>query len=208
MQKKILLLLLIGFKMTASSPQDSLETLLQGNQRFCTQKLTKTSKGQVTSLSYKVHSPFAVIVCCSDARVAPEIVFDQGLGDLFVVRVAGNVIGPYELESIRFAVGSLGANCILVIGHQNCGAVNAVVENQITQVPYLAQLIQPAVTKARQEDPSNLLKRSIELNAIGMVSFLNEFKLFSDLKAQKKLIIVPAYHDFTTGQIQILDSNL
>lgn len=110
--------------MPSSKPIDR---LLEGNERYVrfesehpnrsSERLLETAKGQ---------KPFAIIVGCSDSRVAAEILFDQGIGDLFIVRVAGNVVGPIELASIRFAVEHLGVSLIFVLGHENCGAIQAV----------------------------------------------------------------------------------
>ncbi len=204
MFKKISFILLVSTKIFALAPNESLNRLIEGNKRFCNQSFEQIQSNKFSSVSFKEHSPFAVVVACSDARVAPEIVFDQGIGDLFVVRVAGNVIGSFELESIQYAVAHLGASCILVMGHQNCGAVDAVVQNQIEGIPFLAQMIQPAVVLAKQYQTNNILRTSIELNAIRMAAFLKQFNIFKTLQSNGKLLILPAYYNFQTGRVDIL----
>ncbi|HEX5667623.1 MAG TPA: carbonic anhydrase, partial [Chitinophagaceae bacterium] len=107
---------------------DPLERLMVGNKRFMTghpvhpdetlERIRKLKKGQ---------NPFVVIVSCSDSRVPPELVFDQGIGDVFSIRTAGNVIGDYELGSIEYAVEHLGVKLVMVMGHENCGALDAYV---------------------------------------------------------------------------------
>ena len=89
--------------------------------------------------------PFAIILGCSDSRVSPEILFDQGIGDLFIVRVAGNVAGPVELDSIEYAALYLKSSLVLVLGHENCGAITAVLDGQTKEIEHVADLIAPAI---------------------------------------------------------------
>src|SRR5947208_9005654 len=113
----------------AVDPAEAIDKLKEGNGRYASGKLQHP--GQTTERRAELtkdQHPFAVIVSCSDSRVPPEIVFDQGLGDLFVVRVAGNVIDDHGLGSIEYAVDHLGARLIVVLGHQSCGAVKAAKE--------------------------------------------------------------------------------
>src|SRR5438105_8805589 len=109
---------------------DALQRLVDGNKRYAQDELLHAdhSADRRNSL-VQGQNPFATIVGCSDSRVPPEAIFDQGVGDLFVVRIAGNVAGPIELDSIDYSIKVLGASVILVLGHEACGAVNAVIEN-------------------------------------------------------------------------------
>jgi len=108
-----------------------LDRLLEGNKRYVSFESEHPNRSRERLLeTAKEQNPFALIVGCSDSRVAAEILFDQGIGDLFIVRVAGNVVGPIELASIRFAVEQLGVSLIFVLGHENCGAVQAVFSGQ------------------------------------------------------------------------------
>lgn len=111
--------------------QDIWANLVEGNQRYMRDhpKHPHQSLKRIKELNSGQH-PFAVIVSCSDSRVPPELIFDQGLGDLFVIRTAGNVIGDFELGSIEYAVEHLGANLIVVLGHDGCGAVSAFIEHK------------------------------------------------------------------------------
>ncbi len=110
---------------------DPLKKLLEGNERYVRFESEHPNRSRERLLeTAKEQKPFAVIVGCSDSRVAAEILFDQGIGDLFIVRVAGNVVGDIELASIRFAVEQLGVSLIFVLGHENCGAVQAVFTGQ------------------------------------------------------------------------------
>ena len=120
----------------------AIERLLAGNRRHAESRQqhprqTPERRVEVT----EGQDPFAIILGCSDSRVAPEIIFDQGLGDLFIIRVAGNVIDAVGVDSIEFAANHLGASIVLVLGHENCGAVSAVVTNQASDIPTVARLI-------------------------------------------------------------------
>lgn len=189
----------------AESPKQAFAKLKEGNQRFVEGKLEFPNQSPKARKATKLaQSPFAIIVACADSRVAPEIVFDQGIGDLFVIRVAGNVIGPYELESIQYAAKYLGSSYILVMGHQNCGAVKAVVDDAATDIPFIAQLIRPSVKKAKKSQAKDILKMSIEMNAETMVDFIMRCPEISKLQSQGKLEGSAAYYDFSTGQVKFL----
>ncbi len=159
---------------------DPLQQLMEGNQRYL-----KGKKKRAES----VQSPFAVVVACSDSRVAPELIFDQGRGELFVVRVAGNVVGDLGMESIRFAVDALGSSFIMVMGHEGCGAVAAVMDGQTKTIPAIASLIGPAV-KGKKD-----LKEGIEANVAHVVRTLQ--KSFN-------VPVVGSYYDFQTGKVELV----
>lgn len=113
-----------------STPQESLKALMDGNERyrkgtFLKQDLSQAKRQDLVENGQK---PFAVVLTCSDSRVPPELLFDQGLGDIFVVRVAGNVVDPLALGSIEYGLEHLGANLLVVLGHSKCGAVKATVD--------------------------------------------------------------------------------
>jgi len=145
--------------------------LQQGNQRFATARPVRPDQSPETRLSIsKAQRPFAVVLSCSDSRLPPELIFDQGLGDLFVVRVAGNIVDPAGLGSIEYAVEHLTTPLIVVLGHQNCGAVSATLESlQHHHEPHndiaaLVAAITPAVAVAGGQ-PGDLLTNSIKANA-------------------------------------------
>src|ERR1700733_14101977 len=127
---------LIQISLFGLTPDQALASLMEGNQRFSKDKslhLDRTSERRQELISKQ--APYAIIVGCSDSRVAPEIIFVQGMGDLFIVRVAGNVFGPLELESIEFAIFALKSVLILVLGHENCGAIKAVIQGKTEEIP-------------------------------------------------------------------------
>lgn len=186
------------------SSETALNRLLQGNERFVQEKPLHPNQNadRRKSISSK-QTPFAVIVGCSDSRTAPEIIFDTGLGDLFVVRVAGNVIGSLEMESIDYAVHHLHASLILILAHENCGAINATLKNQTSEIPEIAKLIQPAVQTALDENSTDALTTAIKLNALNMKQFLENSDLKKLIK-NEKVQIKAAYYNFDTGSVQII----
>lgn len=187
------------------TPSDAFDKLLKGNQRFKSGKPLFPNQGMARRESVvKVQNPFAVVVACSDSRVAPEILFDQGIGDLFVIRVAGNVIGPLEMESIEYAVKYLKASCVLVMGHENCGAVKAVISGQTEDVRYIAQLINSSVIKAKATGLSNLLERATKFNAQTMTKFIKQSSIVSELIEKGKLEVRSAFYNFETASVEVL----
>lgn len=186
-------------------PEEALKLLIEGNQRFAEGNKKGAGRGPERRLAQKTsQNPYAVIVACSDSRVAPEMLFDAGIGDLFVVRVAGNVITEVGMESVTYAVNLLGSSVVLVMGHQNCGAVKAVLAAKDQTIPQIAGLIEPAAVKAQNEGASNLLERATELNAINMKEILLQNSEISKKVKGKQLIVKAAYYDFATGKVKVL----
>lgn len=182
----------------------ALQTLIEGNQRYVKDQLEHPNRtSERREAITHTQKPFAVIVGCSDSRVSPEILFDQGVGDLFVVRVAGNVVGPLELDSIDYAVHVLGSSVVLVLGHESCGAVTAVVEDQIQTIPAIAKLIKPAVEKAKKES-KEVIKHAIFANVQMVVEQLKKKKALSSLIEKKKLQVVGGYYNLKTGKVDLL----
>lgn len=188
-----------------SSPDKSLERLLQGNERYIHDKLlhpdrTQERREELTSSQ----APFATIVGCSDSRVSPEIIFDQGIGDLFVVRVAGNVVGPLELDSIDFSAAILGSSIILVLGHEKCGAVNAVLNRQTQGIEAIAKLIEPAVAKSRSASGGNPLENAVKENVLMVVNQLKNSKVVGRLIQENKLKVAGGYYHLGSGEVELI----
>jgi len=145
------------------TPQQAFDRLVLGNSRYMEGHIQRPSLQSLRRMEiHEKQRPFAVIVGCSDSRVPPEIIFDQGLGDLFVVRVAGQVVGPIELDSIEYGVKYLGASLVLVLGHENCGAVGAVLAGQTAAIEEVAALIEPAVAMAHPKTLENAVKANVQ----------------------------------------------
>lgn len=187
------------------TPQNALKKLIEGNKRYVNDQLLHPRRDQYRREAVQsTQKPFACILACSDSRVSPEIVFDQGIGDLFVVRVAGNVISAVELESIKFSAAVLNSSIILVLGHENCGAVNAVLAGQTKDIPAIAGYIQPAVDAIRDK-PGNPLVNAIKENVKRMVSQLKNNPLISDFIKQNKINVIGGYYNLSSGNVELLD---
>jgi carbonic anhydrase len=188
--------------------KNPMERLTQGNQRYVTSTTVChedwTAKRSALLENQK---PFAVIVACSDSRVPPEIIFDQSLGDLFVVRVAGNIVDDFAVGSIEYGVNILGANLVLVLGHSNCGAVDAALkgmkfDNHIQEV---LNAIQPAIAATKGES-GDLLEKAIKANVRIVEEKLKTSKpLLAKLLESGSLRIMGAYYDLESGKVEFLD---
>ncbi len=188
----------------AMTPEKALQTLVEGNKRFSTDKsLHPDRTRERREETANKQEPFAIILGCSDSRVAPEIIFDQGIGDLFIVRVAGNVVSPIVLDSIEFSAIYLHSSIILVLGHENCGAVNAVIQGTTKDIENVAEIIQPAAACTAHQ-PGNRLESTIKVNAQLMANQLKKSPALSRLISEKKLSILPAYYNFHSGQVELL----
>jgi carbonic anhydrase len=143
-----------GTVQEVSIPADPLERLIEGNQRFRDfhPLHPDQTRGKMRELTGGQH-PFAVVLSCSDSRVPPELVFDQGLGDLFVIRTAGHLVDNYELGSIEYAVEHLGVKLIVVLGHEQCGAVQAFIEHRNDSLPGHIQDLMNALKAEMEEEP-------------------------------------------------------
>lgn len=187
-------------------PEEGLKRLKQGNQRFVSEALLHPNRTEERRLSISQRqSPYAVIVTCSDSRVVPEVIFDEGLGDLFVIRVAGNIVGLTELESIEFAVGYLHPVIVVVMGHKNCGAVEAVIKREAQGIPVIARLIEPSVEKARNFKSKDLLQLAVKFNALKMCEHLLKSPVIDKKIKKKSLALYGAYYDIKTGVVEFLN---
>lgn len=190
------------YKITA---QYALKKLIVGNRRFVSyQSQHPRQDKERRSEMIGGQNPFAVILTCSDSSVAPEIIFDQGLGDLFVIRTAGNVIDDIALGSIEYAVEHLDVPLIIVLGHQYCGAVIAALQEDNPTSSHISSIfekITPAIEKSRKMD-GDLLENAINENINLNVNCLrNSEPVLSDLFAQGKVKIGGARYDVDTGMV-------
>jgi carbonic anhydrase len=196
------LLFFLNLEAKDNLTDQALEKLKQGNLRYVHDSMRNgdlTSSRRQSILSKQ--NPFAVIVGCSDSRVPPEIIFDQGLGDLFTIRVAGNVVGDLELESILYAAKAVKTPLILVLGHQNCGAVKAVLEGNTELITNIANLIEPAIARAKTCKPP-VLNCAIKYNVTGVVHKLLQDKSLAKMVSEKKLNVVGAYYNLDSGVVE------
>ena len=191
------------------APADAVSKLKEGNGRYTSGNLQHP--GQTTERRAELtkdQHPFAVILSCSDSRVPPEIVFDQGLGDLFVVRVAGNVIDDHGLGSIEYAVDHLGARLIVVLGHQSCGAVKAAKETIAAKskasghIQSLVTAIRPVVEATAKDD----LDTTVKANVKHVVQALRSSTPILKAKVDSgEVQVIGGYYSLDTGAVSLLD---
>jgi carbonic anhydrase len=187
--------------------EQALQRLLDGNDRFVSGK--SMHPNQTTDRRAAVaggQSPFAIVLACSDSRVAPELIFDQGLGDLFVIRNAGNVLDDHVLGSMEYAVEHLHVPLIIVVGHSKCGAVTAAVAGG--EVPghlhSVTDSIAPAVEQSKNL-PGDKVDNAIRANAERAAEILAHTEpVLKEAVAHNNLLIVPARYDLDTGKIELL----
>ncbi len=200
-------------KLSGLDVKKALKKLLDGNRRYVRMKATHPhqTKTHLKKLE-KSQRPFAVIVGCSDSRVAPEIIFDQGLGDLFVIREAGHVVAGVGLGSIEYAVAHLGVRLVLVLGHERCGAVSAAVAAYESRgegssggspIENIIKPIRAAVRKARSMD-GDLLDNAVRLNVHNVVKKLESSKALGEYVKNKKLKVMGARYDMHTHEVKII----
>jgi carbonic anhydrase len=183
------------------TPDAAISELLQGNKRFSSQKTKQPNRGSFRLKEVaKGQKPFAAILGCADSRVPAEIVFDQGLGDLFVVRVAGNVATPEEVGSLEFGTLVLGAKAIVVLGHGSCGAVKAAIDDKPVpgKIGSILSVIKPAAVSSKKE-AGDALKNATVANIKNQIATLNSSPVIADLVKTGKLKIIGGFYDLDTG---------
>ena len=196
------------------TPDEALAILREGNRRFCDGSPIppqQTNAQRRASLAL-AQAPFCVLVGCSDSRVPPELLFGRGLGELFIVRNAGNVVDLAAMGSIEYGVAVLGAPLIVVLGHERCGAVQAavnVVQNDATYPGSIGQMIEPiipAVLRARRDGDDDLLDRSVRQNVMRIVERLRTTEqMLIEPQRQGRLKIVGARYDLDDGDVEFFD---
>lgn len=191
----------------ALNPDAALKRLLDGNRRFTQQQVQHPdqSRARLQEVAQEQH-PFATLLCCSDSRVPPEILFDEGIGDLFNIRVAGNVVSPEVLGSLEYAVAVLGSPLIMVLGHERCGAVTAAVEAGPLpgHISSLVKAIKPALGKVK--GTGDLIERAVIANVQYQMADLIQTELLAQKIREGKLKIVGGYYDLDTGEVRVIEA--
>jgi carbonic anhydrase len=199
--------------------QEALKLLRDGNARFASDTRSGDSEtGARRRLELATEQfPFAIILGCSDSRVPAEIVFDQGLGDLFVIRVAGNIVAPSQIGSVEFAAERFGTRLVVVLGHSSCGAIVATLEelgrNSREQSPNLRSIVnrvrpsvQPLLSTSLANDPETLLHHAVRANIRMSADHLRHgSELLEQLIQQAGLMIVGAEYNLETGIVEFFD---
>ena len=217
------------------SASDALADLKSGNQRFVEEcfndpaddKSLRNLKRRRKLVSGQL--PWAVVLCCADSRVPPEFIFDCGLGEIFTIRVAGNVANAESIASIEYAVikkiGKIGANLVIVLGHEGCGAVKAAIDNAAATKPAdhgphingLLSYITPAVSKLppkkvmafnnksiSKKDKGSTLNKAVQYNALNSVNELNT--LSAKIPAEDGVAVIAAIYQLETGKVDFFES--
>jgi carbonic anhydrase len=197
---------------------DALHRLQSGNARFASSMRgtgAPASPARPAELPTEQH-PFAIILGCSDARVPAEIVFDQGLGDLFVIRVAGNIVAPSQVGSVEFAAARFGTRLVVVLGHSQCGAVLATLEevqrpsdSQSRNLRSIVDRIRPSVEALLNEDAGHdepsLVRRAVRANVLASVRHLRHGSaVLEELIQLDGLVVVGAEYSLETGVVDFI----
>lgn len=195
----------------AISGDEALKRLMDGNARYVANAATQKDFSAGRAARATAQYPFASIVSCADSRVAPEFAFDQGPGELFVVRVAGNFVNDDGLASLEYGAQYLGSPLILVLGHTNCGAVSAAISvvndgaKLPGHLPELIDAIKPAVEAAKKQNPADLLAAAtIENVKLNVERLKKDSPILGDRLAQGKLKIAGGVYDLATGTVALI----
>lgn len=190
-----------------TSPDEALQRLLDGNQRYVNNRTVDPNQSETRRVEVAAgQNPFAIVLGCVDSRVPPEIVFDRGLGDLFVIRTAGQVVDQAVLGSIEFGVEHYHVPLIFVLGHESCGAVTAAMEahgEAEGSIGYLVEAITPAIeaTQGQEGDP---LDNAVKANVALVMEQLSQSPLLSEAITTGTLKIVGGRYDLDKGAIELV----
>ena len=189
-----------------NSPDEALAELKNGNERFLADKMVHTNyKAQIEHTKDDQH-PHTVILSCLDSRIPPEIIFDQGIGNIFVARVAGNIDDHNIIGSMEFATKVKGTKLIVVMGHNHCGAVKGAVGNaQLGKLTQLVDQIKPAIAADTSDAAKHLDETSKNNVKMTMADILRDSEVISQLVKEGKIKMVGAYYDLTTGKVTFLE---
>jgi len=186
--------------------EEALDRLKSGNKRFVTDKLDgKLQDSDRRSQLTKSQHPFVIVLSCADSRVVPELAFDTGLGELFVIRVAGNVANTSTTASIEYAVAHLDVKLIVVLGHESCGAVTAAIAGGDNgyNLNHLLSHITPSIAASRKKDVNSVVKKNAKMTCNDLVGRSEIIRKATE-KKRGELKIVPAYYNLGSGKVNFL----
>ena len=190
---------------------EALRRLDQGNDRFVAGRVSETTPASITEIRRKVaqvQKPFAIIVGCSDSRVGPEVLFDQKIGDIFVIRTAGEVVDSIGLGSIEYAVAHLGVPLIVVLGHERCGAVSAAVSGakERGHIATVLKAIKPAVNMSKGQ-PGDPVENAVRAQALDVAAHLKAAgPILKEAVRSGKLKVIAARYDLDSGKVSLLSA--
>jgi carbonic anhydrase len=195
----------------------ALDRLRDGNRRFMSNDRDGVSSPARRNAVANAQEPFAIVLGCSDSRVPAEIVFDQGLGDLFVIRVAGNIVAPSQVGSVEFAAERFGTRLVVVLGHSNCGAILATLEelgrpsvDQSRNLRSIVDRVRPSVetlmTTELRNRPEALVREAVRANIRMSAHHLRHgSEILEQLIQRKGLVVVGAEYSLETGEVDFFD---
>jgi len=199
---------------------EALQRLRDGNRRFVANISNRESPASLRPIDLATQQrPFAIVLGCSDSRVPAEIVFDQGLGDLFVIRVAGNIVAPSQIGSVEFAASRFGTPLVVVLGHTQCGAILATIEelrqpadHQSRNLRSIVDRVRPSVEVLMRTDlrhnPDALVHHAVRANVSASVNHLRHgSELLEQLIQEGKLLVVGAEYSLETGEVEFFDES-
>ncbi|HEY0844924.1 MAG TPA: carbonic anhydrase [Noviherbaspirillum sp.] len=200
--------------------REALERLREGNRRFVSDiKNLNSMPNHARRIELTTgQEPFAIILGCSDSRVPAELVFDQGLGDLFVIRVAGNIVAPSQIGSVEFAAGQFGTRLVVVLGHTNCGAISATLDelrrptaNQSRNLRSIVDRVRPSVETLLEtelkNDPHALMHQAVRANIRASANQLRHgSEILENLIQNEGLLVVGAEYSLETGEVEFFDA--
>jgi carbonic anhydrase len=197
---------------------EALDRLIEGNRRFVAdQRRDETASNSRRAELARIQEPFAIVLGCSDSRVPAEIVFDQGLGDLFVIRVAGNIVAPSQIGSVEFAADRFGTRLVVVLGHSQCGAILATIEElqrpsgtQSKNLRSIVDRVRPSVEALLATDlrnnPDELVRQAVRSNIRSSVDHLSHgSQVLEQLIERDGLLVVGAEYSLETGVVEFLE---
>ena len=195
-------------RQTATTPQDALRLLQEGNQRFVSGKTVNCDLMKQVRATANGQAPFAAIVGCIDSRVPPELIFDQQLGSIFTARVAGNFVNTDILGSLEFACKIVGAKAIVVVGHSECGAIKGAIDQaKLGNLTEMLTHIEPAVAATKFEGKrtskdAKLVQAVADTNAkLAARMILSRSPVLKEMVDKKQLVIAAAMNDIATGRV-------
>jgi carbonic anhydrase len=198
------------------SPQEALDILIEGNQRFINNQTSKKDFQSLIEITKDKQHPFTSLLSCSDSRAPVELLFDQALGDVFSVRLAGNIASDKGIGSLEFASKYLGSKLIVVLGHTSCGAIKAACDNfREGHIGEIINLIRPAVRQEKTilgtRDSSNeaFVAKVCEQNVrVQIKQIMHSSDILEDLLSDKKIGLIGGVYNVSTGQVNFLEDTL
>ena len=189
--------------------KDSLKVLMDGNKRFVNFEMNpKSLDPEYRKSIINKQNPYAVVITCSDSRVSPELIFDCGLGEIFVIRVAAGALNSDLLGSIEYAILALNVQLIVMLGHDNCGVMEAILHDKADLSEDVQRLCDHVSRNFTEEDKKCLsASEGVKVATLNDVKLLKEIPVLQDKMARNELEIIPAHYNFYTNEVEILEED-